>query len=142
MSSERTDDGHEPDEASTQGFEAVTDEFGTVLGIGPINVADLLYRSSEEFGAGPRAAALARMAHDGPDPAEGRLLTLRYIEAARARDDVAKSEIVQVLGEQKLITNLVTFVTAAWAELGQGADEMLATLTRYAVLDICGSVSD
>ena len=140
MSTELADDGREPDDASTH--DAVTDEFGTVLGIGSIDVAELLYQSTEEFAAGSPAAALARMAHDCPDPAEGRLLTLRYIEAARARDEVAKFEIAQVLGEQKLITGLVTFVTAAWAELGHAPDEMLASLTRFAVLDICGSVSD
>jgi len=123
-------------------YGAVKDEFGAVLGIGSISVQDLVYQATEEFAAGPPAAALARLAHDSPDPAEGRLLALRYITAAQARDALTTAEIAQVLGAPKLVATLVRFVTAAWTELGFEPEQLLASLTDAALVDICTPATD
>ena len=58
----------------------------------------------------------ARMANDAPGPAEGELLTLRYLAASRARDEVALADIAALIGEPTLIGNLIKLV-AAIAEL-------------------------
>jgi len=70
------------------------------------------------------------------------LLTLRYIAASRARDEVAMADIAYLVGEQKLVGCLLELVTAAWLELGYDPDQILASLTHYALSDICGSVAD
>jgi hypothetical protein len=123
-------------------YGAVKDEFGAVLGIGSISVRDLVYQATEEFAAGPPAAALARLAHDSPDPAEGRLLALRYITAARAQDAVTTADITQALGVPKLVAALVRFVTAAWTELGFEPEQLLASLTDAALVDVCTPATD
>lgn len=125
----------------TPQFDAVVDEFGVVQSIGSISVADLVYRATDEFAAGP-GSALARMAQDSPAPAEGELLTLRYIAASRNRDELAMADIAQLVGGPTLIGNLLQLVTAAWAELGYDPDQILASLTSYALADICESATD
>ena len=159
MSSDLADDGREIDQASIRSerancadagvdaagaerYDPVVDEFGVVLSIGSISVGDLVYRATDELEAEPAGAALARLAHDYPDSAEGQLLTLRYLAASRARDEVAMADIAQLVGEQKLIGDLVKLVTAAWVELSYDPDHILASLTRYALMDVCGSVTD
>jgi len=165
MSSDVTDDGRKIDQESIRGdrgncgdtaadaggpaatepidrYDPVVDEFGVVQSIGSISVGDLVYLATDEFEAGPTGAALARMAHDYPDQAEGQLLTLRYIAASRARDEVAMADIAYLVGEQKLVGGLLELVTAAWLELGYDPDQILASLTHYALSDICGSVAD
>jgi len=136
------DDGREIDQEPIDRHDAVVDEFGVVHSIGSISVGDLVYRAADELEAGPTGAALARMAHDCPDQAEGQLLTLRYMAASRARDGVAMADIAQLAGEEKLIGGLLKLVTAAWLELGYDPDGILESLTSYALTDICGSVAD
>jgi len=148
MSSELADDGREIDQESIRGeltdcgADLVVDEFGVVHSIGSISVGDLVYRATDELEAGPTGTALARMAHDYPDQAEGELLTLRYIAASRARDEVTMADVAQLVGEQKVIGSLLKLVTAAWLELGYDPDQILASLTHYALMDISGSVAD
>src|SRR5882757_7800094 len=136
------DDGREIDQEPIDRYDAVVDEFGVVHSIGSISVGDLVYRATDELETGPTGAALARMAHDYPDQAEGQLLTLRYIAASRARDEVAMADIAYLVGEQKLVGGLLKLVTAAWLELGYDPDQILASLTSYALMDISGSVAD
>jgi hypothetical protein len=144
MSNDPANDGREieslPDEAER--YDPVVDEFGVLQSIGSISVGDLIYRATDEFEAGTAGSALARMAQDSPAPAEGELLTLRYIAASRARDEAAMADIAQLVGEPTLTGNLVKLVTAAWMELSYDPDEILASLTGYALTDICGSVAD
>ena len=146
-------DGHEINEESLRGEpadradmavddEPVVDEFGVVQSIGPIDVGELVYRARDELEAGPAGAALARMAHDAPAPAEAELLTLRYLAASRARDELAMADIAQLIGEPTLIGNLIKLVAAAWMELSYDPDQILASLTSYALTDICGSPAD
>jgi len=146
MSNDPANDGREIDEESlpdaAERYEPVVDEFGVLQSIGSISVGDLIYRATDEFEAGTAGSALARMAHDSPAPAEGELLTLRYIAASRARDEAAMADIAQLVGEPTLTGNLVKLVTAAWMELSYDPDKILASLTGYALTDICGSVAD
>jgi hypothetical protein len=138
----RSEPADRADMATDERYEPVVDEFGVVQHIGPIDVRDLVYRAKDELEAGPAGAALARMAHDAPAPAEAELLTLRYLAASRARDELAMADIAQLIGEPTLIGNLIKLVAAAWMELSYDPDQILASLTSYALTDICGSPAD
>jgi len=127
---------------SDERHDPVVDEFGVLHSIGSIGVGELIYRATDEFAAGPAGPVLARMAHDVATPAEGELLTLRYLAASRARDEVAMADIAQLLGERTLTGNLIKLVTAAWLELGYEPDQLLASLTGYALTDICEPAAD
>jgi hypothetical protein len=143
MGNDLTDDGHQSnDESREESSAPVVDEFGVVQRIGSISVGELVYRATDELEAGPAGAALARMAHDAPGPAEAELLTLRYLAASRARDELAMADIAQLVGEPALIGNLIKLVAAAWMELSYDPDQILASLTSFALTDICGSPAD
>lgn len=147
MTDDLTDDGRVPAEESPLAeqrvdHDPIVDEYGVVQSIGPISVGELIYRATDELAAGPAGPALARMTQDAPTPAEGELLTLRYIAASRARDEVAMADIALLLGERSLSGNLVKLLTAAWLELGYEPDQILTSLTGYALTDICESAAD
>lgn len=131
------DDEQEPAPTADGTYGVVTDGFGQVVRLGPIDVSDLVYDPMEDAEVGPAGPAVTRLARDTADPAEARLLSLRYVAAARAGDEAALGDLVEVLGARRLVDHLVAFLVAAWTELGRDPDQVLPALMQVALEEIC-----